>query len=203
MSRLLAAALLFLPALAARAADDDAAKAGLEAFQAYLKDHYADKKWQTGPDRIDASAVRDAYGKQRFYCVFSAPPLPPGANIREIQEAYRRRLAEFNQTFISLTVRVDEAGKVVPLAKAEDFNAGLMKVAGDDDARTAAAAILSLWGEDMVGPGAVAPKDIKVTRSDKGWSCVVQHKTFQGTVTFNADGQCTAVSKTYTGPLPP
>ena len=198
--RALAAALLLLPGLAARAADDD----GLNAFQAYLKDHYADQKWQTGPDRLDAPAVRAAYGKQRFYYVFSAPPLPPGANIPSLQEAFRRRMEEFRKTYISLTARVDEDGKVVPLVQAADFNAGLMKVAGDDDARTAAAAILSLYGQDRVGPGAVDPKEVLVTRGDKGWSCQVQRpNAFQGAVTFDADGQCTAVSKTYTGPLPP
>jgi hypothetical protein len=201
MSPTLAAVLLLLPALAP--ADDARAKDGLSAFQAYLKDHYADKKWQTGPDQLDAPAIRAAYGKARFYYVFSAPPLPPGANIGSVQEAYRRRLEEFRKTYISLTVRVDDDGKVIPLTKADDFNAGLMKVAGDDDARTAAAAVLSMWGEDRVGPGAVDPKDVMVTRSDKGWSCVVQRQNaFQGAVTFNADGQCTAVSKTYMGPLP-
>jgi hypothetical protein len=194
----LAAALLLLPGLV-RAADDD----GLDAFRAYLKDHYADKKWQTGPDRLDAPAVRAAYGKQRFYYIFSAPPLGPGANIAGLQEAFRRQEEEFRKTYIALTVRVDEEGKVIPLAKPEDFNTGLMKVAGDDDARTAAAAILSLWGQDRVGPGVVDPKDVTVTRTDKGWSCVVQRRNaFQGTVTFDTDGQCTAVSKTYTGPQP-
>src|SRR5262249_27687484 len=148
--------------------------------------------------------VRAAYGKDRFYYVFSAPPLPPGANMPEVQEAFRRRAEEVRKSYISLTVRVDEEGKGIPLTKADDFNAGLTKVAGDDDARTAAAAILSLWGEDRVGPGAVDPKDVMVTRGDKGWSCVVQRpNAFQGAVTFNADGQCTAVSKTYSGPAKP
>jgi hypothetical protein len=198
--RTLAAALVIVPALAARGADDE----GLAAFRAYLKGHYADKKWQTGPDRLDAPAVHAAYGKERFYFVFSAPPLPPGANIPEIQEGFRRQVVEFRKTYISLTARVDEDGKVVPLAKPDDFNDGLMKVASDDDARTAAAAVLSLWGEDRVGPGAVDPKDVMVTKTDKGWSCMVQRRNaFQGMVTFDADGQCTAVSKTYTGPFPP
>ena len=69
---------------------------------------------------------------------------------------------------------------------------------------TAAAAILSVYGADRVGPGAVAVKDVKTTKNGKGWSCQVQKfNAFQGMVTFNVDGKCTSVSKVYAGPLPP
>jgi hypothetical protein len=198
---LLALALPLGLTVAARAADDEATRT-LEAFQAYLKKQYPDKKWQVGPTRLDCPPVRAAYGQQRFYYVFSAPPLPPGANLPSLQEAYRRRVEEFRKDYISLTARVDEAGTVTPLTRAEDYNQGLMKVQSDDDARTAAAAILSLYGSDRVGPGAVDPKGVSVTKGDKGWSCRVQTRFYQGTVDFNADGKCLAVSKTYTGPLP-
>ena len=37
------------------------------------------KKWQTGPEFMDSEEIRKAFGKQRFYYVFSSPPMPPGA----------------------------------------------------------------------------------------------------------------------------
>jgi hypothetical protein len=201
------AAVVLLGATAAAADKDDSAgqtKADLASFQGYLEKNYAGKKWQAGPAHIDGEAVRAAYGGRRFYYVFSSPPLPPGANVPALQEAYRRNLADFQKNFISLTVAIGAEDKVVPFKEPADFNQGLMKVAGDDDAATAAAAILSLYGSDRVGPGAVAAKDVKVTKNDKGWSCQVQKlNAFQGTVSFNAEGKCTSVSKLYAGPLPP
>jgi hypothetical protein len=178
-------------------------KEGLDAFRAYLKKQYSDKKWQTGPSRLDSKAIQSAYGTQRFYFVFSRPPFPPGANIKSIQDAYRRRLAEFNKTHISLVVRYDK-GQVVPLLGAKDYNVSLKKVTSDETAATVATAILSLYGSGRVSPGLVEPKEVRVTKVGKGWSCVVQKvMAFQGTVVFDADGRCTSVSKFYTGPLPP
>ena len=38
----------------------------------------------------------------------------------------------------------------------------------------------------------------------RGWICEVKKQmSFQGSVTFNASGRCTAASKVYTGPVPP
>ena len=178
-------------------------KEGLAAFRKYLGQKHPSKKWQTGPSRLDAPAVRAAYGTQRFYFVFSRPPLPPGANLEGGQEAHQQRLKEFSQTHISVTARVDDQDRVVPLLRAADFNTGLMKVADEQDARTAAAAILSLYGHDQVPPGEVSPREVTVTRTDKGWSCQVQRRNaYQGDVTLDANGKCTAVSKVYAGPLP-
>ena len=105
----LAAASLFLPCLATRAADDDAeatrTREGLTAFRAYLTKHHPDKKWQAGPARLDSAAVQAAYGKLRFYHVFSSPPLPPGANIKSVQEAYRNRVADIRTNYVSVAVR--------------------------------------------------------------------------------------------------
>lgn len=199
-------AVTLLPVLAAHAADDEAArtKAGLEAFRAYLKKEHPGKKWQAGPTRLDSPALRTAYGDRRLYFVHSSPPLPPGANIESIQEAYRRRVEDIRTNHVSLAVRIDEKGRVVPLLKPKDYDGGLMKVAGDEDARTAAAAILSLHGCDHVAQTVVDPKDIAVTKSDKGWSCLYKGKSpFRGTVAFDAEGKCTAVSKSYSGPYPP
>jgi len=164
----LAAALL--PILAAPAADDEAArtKEGLDAFQAYLKKEHPDKKWQQEPTRLDSAALRTAYGNQRLYVVYSSPPLPPGANIKSVQEAYRRQVEDIRTNHVSLAVRVDEKGQVMPLVKPQDYNVGLMKIAGDEDARTAAAAILSLHRCDHVAPAAVDPKDVRRHQERQG-----------------------------------
>ena len=206
LSCTLAAALLLLPGLAVLAGDDEAArsKQELDAFRAYLKKEYPDKKWQQGPTRLDSAALRAAYREQRFYYVYSSPPLPPGANIKSVQEAHRRRVEDIRKNYVSLTVRIDAKGQIVPLRLPQDYNGGLMKVASDEDARTAAAAILSLRECAHVAPVAVDPKNIAVTQSNKGWSCEAKGKGFfRGTVTFDAAGQCTAVSKFYAGPFPP
>jgi hypothetical protein len=203
----LAAACLLAAGLAAPAGEKkqppDADKADQGAFKAYLAKQHPGKKWQQGPTRLDTPEIRKAYGKRKFYYVFSAPPLPPGARIKSVLEAYRKRLEEYTKHYISLTGALDEAGKVTPLQKPADFNAGLMKVAGEEDVKTAAAAILALYGSGRVGPGAVAAAEVKVTANGKGWTGRVTSKRFfQGTVTFDADGKCTAVSKVYIGPLP-
>jgi len=54
---------------------------------------------------------------------------------------------------------------------AEDYNQGLMRVTTDDDAMICAAAILSLYGSDRVGPEIVAAKAVTVTNSENGWLC--------------------------------
>src|SRR5579872_4687837 len=204
---LLAAALGLTPGLATRAADDDTeaarGKEGLAAFRAYLKKQYPDKKWQAGPSRLDSPALRAAYGGQRFYFVFSRPPLPPGANLGGVQDAYRRKVEEIRKNYVSLTARVDDRGQVVPLRKPKDYNGGLKKVASDNDARAASAAILSLYGSGQISPGVVKVSEVRVTKSDKGWSYRVNRpRAFQGAVTFDPEGQCTGVSKVYTGPRP-
>ncbi len=183
-----------------RANGSERTKEDLAAFKSYLEKKAAEKKWQTGPARIDSDEVRKSYEKRRFYYVFSAPPLPPGANTPEVQKAYQQRLEEFRKNYISLTVSIDDQGKIA-LA---DYNQGLMKIKTDEDAQTAAAAILSLHASERVGPGPVAAKDVTVTKSEKGWSCrVVKRNAYQGSVTFDAAGKYTGVSKIYAGPLPP
>lgn len=179
-------------------------KEGLDAFQAYLTKEYPGKKHTVGPNSIDSAALRAAYPRQRFCYVFTAIPLQPGANLKEVQEAHRRAVEEIRKNHLSLTVRVDEKRQVAPLGKPESYNAGLMKVASDDDARTAAAAILSLHASDRNAPGVVEAKEVTVKKSDKGWVCEVDRPSaFRGTVTFDAEGQCRSVSKVYTGPVPP
>jgi hypothetical protein len=175
----------------------------LLAFKKYLAKTYPEKKWQTGPSTLDSKEIRTAYPGLKLYYVFSAPPLPPGAFSKQLQENFRRRVEEFRKDFISVTASLGGDGTIKELRQPRDFNQGLMKVQSDDDAKAAAAAILSLYGADRVGPGPVAASDVTATKTDKGWTCQVKGRFFQGSVTLDANGQCTAVSKIYTGPLPP
>jgi len=188
-------------------AQDEQTRADLTKFQSYIEEIKPGKKWQTGPARMDSEEIRKAYEKVRFYYVYSSPPLPPGAPLPELVDEFERKMAEYQKEFISLTIRVDEQGKMTSLHEEEDYNLGynqgMMRVASDDDAKICAAAILSLYSSDRVGPGIVTAKEVTVTRSGKGWSCSVNRENaFQGTVLFDGDGKCVSVTKTYTGPLP-
>jgi hypothetical protein len=191
--------------------DDDAAqaKADESAVREYLAKNHAGKKWQVGPKRLDSDEIRRAYGKRRFYYVFSAPPIPPGAFNKDLIMAYQKRVEEHRTQYIgSLTVGIDEQNNLLALHKPADFNAGLMPVKTDEDAQLAAAAVLSLFGSTAgvggASPGVVAAKDVQVTRTKDGWSCSAAKKfAFQGSVTFDAKGQVMAVSKVSTLPPPP
>lgn len=192
--------LFFSTVAACQEGDATQAKADITVFQGYLKKNYPGKKWQVGPTALDSKEIRKAYEKQRFYFVFSSPPSPPGANVPELIEAYRRNAAAYQKTFISLSISIDERGKIIPLQKPKDYNSGLMKVKTDEDARIAAAAVLSLQGAGRAGPGAVAAKEVTVSKSEKGWSCRVQRpNAFWGVVVFDADGKCTGVAKEDAG----
>jgi len=177
----------------------------LAAVQEFLKKAHAKKKWQTGPKQIASDAIKKAYGGERkFYYVFSAPPLPPGANLPELIRAYQARYKDHQENYVSATLRLDAALKVVPLNKAGDFSEGLMPVNTEEDVKTAAAAVLSLYGSNRVAPGLVAEKEVMVTKTEQGWRGVVnRNNAFQGTVEFDKKGQLTKVSKVFTGPVPP
>ena len=183
---------------------DEQTRADFTKFQSYLEEYKPGKKWQTGPTRIDSDEIRKAFGKQRFYYVFSSPPMPPGAPLQELLEEYKERLEVHQKQFISLTMRIDEEGKVTPLHDEEDYNLGMMRVTTDEDAKICAAAILSMYSSDpRVGPGIVTAKEVTVTKSDNGWSCsVVRENAFQGTVVFDSDGKVVSATKTYLGPMP-
>jgi hypothetical protein len=188
---------------AGKNAQDEQNMADLKKVQSYLEENKPGKKWQTGPARMDSEEIRKAYEKLRFYYVFSSPPLPPGAPLPDLLDEYERKMDEHQKQFISLTIRMDEQGSITPLHEEEDYNLGMMRVTTDEDAKICAAAILSLYSSDRVGPGIVAAKEVAVTRSEKGWSCsVLRENEFQGTVLFDKDGKCVSVTKIYTGSLP-
>jgi len=177
--------------------------ADLTRFRNYMEEVKPGKKWQSGPTPMDSEEIRRAYGQARFYSVYSSPPLPPGARLPQLIEAYKQKMDEYQKQFISMTIRIDEQERMAPLSGAEDYNQGLMRVTTDDDARISAAAILSLYGSDRVGPGIVTAKEVTVTRSENGWSCsVFRENAFRGEVVFDKDGKCVSLKKVYAGPLP-
>jgi hypothetical protein len=189
---------------AGKNAQDAQTMADVAKFQSYLEENKPGKKWQTGPTRMDSEEIRKAFGKARFYYVFSSPPAPPGAALPELIEEHQRRMEEHQKQFISLVMRIDEEGRITPLHEEEDYNLGMMRVTTDEDAKICAAAILSLYSsDDRVSPGLVAAKEVTVTRSENGWSCSVHRENaFEGEVIFDKEGKIVSVTKTYTGSLP-
>jgi hypothetical protein len=179
-------------------------RSDLAKVEEYLKEKHAGKTWRAGPARIDTEEVRAAYGKRRFYYVFSPPPVrprggpPPGA---DVLEEFRKARAKFEKEKVSLTIALDEHGSVSAYQKAEDFSRGLRKIGGEADARTAAAAVLSLFVADELGPKVVAAKDVTVHKDARGrWQATVTVGAagkggWTGTVYFDRDGKCTAVAR--------
>ena len=188
---------------AGKNAQNEQIRADITRFRNYMEGIKPGKKWQSGPTPMDSAEIRRAYGNARFYSVYSSPPLPPGAPLPELLEEYELKMDEYQKQFISLTIRIDEQERMTPLYEAEDYNQGLMRVTTDDDARIGAAAILSLYGSDRVGPGIVTAKEVTVTRSENGWLCsVFRENAFWGEVVFDKDGKCVSMKKVYAGPLP-
>jgi hypothetical protein len=177
--------------------------ADLTRFRNYMEEVKPGKKWQSGPTPMDSEEIRMAYGKARFYSVYSSPPMPPGAPLPQLLKEYEQKMDVYQKQFVSVTVRIDEQEQITSLYEAEDYNRGLMRVTTDDDARISAAAILSLYGSDRVGPEIVSAKEVTVTRSENGWTCGVFRKNaFRGEVVFDKDGKCVSMTKVYAGPLP-
>src|SRR5262245_2113196 len=177
--------------------------ADLTRFRNYMEEVKPGKKWQSGPTTMDSAEIRRAYGNARFYSVYSSPPLPPGAPLPELVKEYELKMDEYKKQFVSLTIKIDEQERMAPLYEAEDYNQGLMRVTTDDDARICAAAILSLYSSDRVGPEIVTAKEVTVTRSENGWTCsVFRENAFRGAIVFDKDGKCVSMKKVYAGPLP-
>jgi hypothetical protein len=196
----LALLLAGMPGVLAQEGDKD-----LDAVKEFLKTEHGKKNWQTAPSQLASDEVKRAYRvKLKFYFVFSAPPLPPGANLPGVIKAYQKKLKDYRDNYVSATLRVDAEGKVSPLAKVGDYNEGLMAVMSEEDVKTATAAVLTLYGSAKGAPGVVNATEVKVTKTGQGWQGVVDRRNeFQGNVEFNAKGQVIKLSKVFTGPLPP
>ena len=117
-----------VPAMSCQAADDHtkAEQGDVEAVKKFLATKHAGETWGRGPTRIRGEAIDAAYSSARFYYVFS-PQYP---------------IARAGQ--ISAMLRIGKDGTVTQLSAPQDYNDGLMKIGAADDAKTAAAAVMSL-----------------------------------------------------------
>jgi len=184
----------------------DLVQTDVATFRDHLVKNQLDLKWDGEPTRLDSEEIRRAYGARRFYFTFKAPPLPPGAAWPDLIERHKQAMAEYQKHSLRITVGIDNEQSAVTFQTAPDFNVGLMPVKTDDDARIAAAAILSLIGNDRVHPAVISAREVSVTGTRFGWSCrVKQAKGIDGTVVFVASGRCTSASKNlnYVPPVPP
>lgn len=181
-------------------------QADADTFHNHLVKNQLSDKWEGDPRQIDSDELRRAYGDRRFYFTFKAPPVPPGANWPEVIERYKQALAEHEKHSLRITVGIDNQQRSDTFQTAENFNTGLMPVKTDEDARIAAAAILSLIGNDQVHPGVIHASEVTVTGTRFGWTCrVTQTKGIDGTVVFDPSGRCTSARKTlnYVPLVPP
>jgi hypothetical protein len=181
-------------------------KTDFAAFQKYLETNKIER-WKGDPRPLASDALKTAYPNRRFYYTFEMPPLPPGAALPELIERHRRASEEYQKTrSLRLVIAFDADGKITRYQNGSDFNTGLMAVKSDDDARTAAAAVLAIASCTQVGPGPVDPKEVTVRKDDQGWTCTISKKmAFDGEVKFDAEGKVTAASKrmNFIMPLPP
>ena len=203
---LLIGAVIFGTAATGLPAEPDAA--AVSSFRSYLRANRLDARWQADDPlrRLDSTELRTAYGDREFYFTFKGAPLPPGAPVPEVIAIHNRALDEYKKHSLRLTVGIDKARKVNRYEKAEDFNAGLMPVKSDSDTKIAAAAILSLIGNEQVHPAVIAANEVTVTATEAGWTCrVSQKRGVDGTVVFDPSGKCVSAKKAlnYIPPMPP
>ena len=192
-------ALFSLPTLPILAAADaapadtpapaDQEKNDLEAIQKYLaKEH--PKVTGAKPFHVDSDLLKKAYPGCRFYCIKMiyphGMPIPP----------------EVLESQIDLVLSFDAKNQILPRTDAKSFNAGLMKVATDDDSQTAAAAIMSLLMGSR-GLQAVAKANVTVTAAGQKRSCSARVARNIFTVEFDAAGACiTAKNEDNSPPVP-
>ena len=180
--------------------------ADLVVFRDHLVRNQLASHWDGAPTRIESEEIRRAYGDRRFYFTFKAAPLPPGAQLPRLIEEYKQAMQEYQKHSLRITVGIDNKQHADTFRTAQDFNLGLMSIKTDDDARVAAAAILSLMGDDQVHPGVISAREISVTRTASGWTCLVsRNRAFDGKVIFDLNGLCTSATKNlnYIPPMPP
>ncbi len=211
------------PGLAEPSKEEDAEQAAAdgEAVLEYVKANELGETWHGQPTRLDTEEIRKAYPGYRVYHTFAAPPVRRfGGAAPSPQEVERDRKAEAEYQKQSLRMAfLVKDGKPTALTDAADYNTGLMPIKSDDDAKIAAAAILSLRPirQFAVPPARVETGAVKISKTEKGWTgtTVVKHDmqfrgswSGAGTVAIDADGKVTAVAHSlthapYKGPLPP
>lgn len=200
---------LALPATAYAAPSDGGdtrRQADIAAVTKYLKSRHPGSNWQAGPLPLDSEEIRAAYRGRRFYTVRSRPPLPPGANLSESVTHYHRAMDEYlSHHYISATVSVEARGGVVPVETHRDYNRGLMPVRSDEEARVAAAAIMTIRGVGyLIGPIRIAASDVTVQRrGGGGWSTSMGRAWLGYQVEFDASGRCEELPTVPPPPTPP
>jgi hypothetical protein len=181
---------------AGTASKTEASQGDMAAFHDHLVNNRLDIRWEGEPARLDSEEIRRAYGDRRFYFTFAVRPMPPGAALPELIAEYKQAMQVYQKHALRITVGIDNKGHAATFRTAQDFNVGLMPVKTDEDARIAAAAILSLIGNDNVSPSVISSREVTVERTNAGWTCLVSRpRGFDGKVTFDPAGQCTSATK--------
>jgi hypothetical protein len=158
----------------------------LAAVRKFLATQYQGKTWEQGPLRLRNGAIDTAYPDWRFYYVFSSQQPAPRVD------------------WISVLMRVGREGRVTEVSGAGATNEGLMRISGGEDAKVAAAAVMSL-SFGPFGPVLVSSGDVRVAPQNGGWYCLAtpgaagRRKTHALEAVFDANGRCTSVSHRYTG----
>jgi len=176
---------------------DKQRKADLTVFQDFLKDKYKGKKWKTGPTPIETPELKQAFPNLRFYYVYSALPGEMKDLIAELKRLRKLELEGKGQEnpWLSLTVAIDNQGKLQALAGPADYRKLLPRVNSHEEAKATAALILSLHPSGHK-PSRVTADDVEVLRDRDGWSCSVSNREegFSGSVHFNPEGEFVSVS---------
>jgi len=188
------------------ASEAEMTRADEASFRDHLVKNQLHLKWDGAPMRLDSAEIRQAYGDRRFYFTFKAPPVPPGANWPAVIKRHKEAMAEYEKHSLRITVGIDKEQRTDRFQTAQDFNNGLIPVKTDEDARAAAAAILSLIGNDQVHPQVIHANEVRVTGTRFGWTCTVtQPRGIDGKVVFDPSGRCISATKNlnYVPPVPP
>lgn len=167
----------------------------------YLAAHHAGKTWQVGPTQIDTAELRKLLPRLRFWYVFSSPPLPPGAPLKESLDAYNREMAAYHRHRLTAVVQVSGTDTIGGL----DIVHKLPRVQTDAQSKAVAAAVLSLTAGDRVAPGPISAADVEIAeRPEGGWLCVAQSPhNFLAQARFSPKGKLLNVIRMFAGSLPP
>ena len=145
-------------------ADDVTQEEDVKAVKEFLARFH--KTWESGPTRLTSKTIETAYPDQRFYYVFSA--------------TVARRA---NRTKDTQVLRLNEKGQVGFVS----YNEGLMQIGSIEDAKVAAAAIMSLHiGRD--GPIQVDTNEVQVSKNED-WVCKAAHDGYHFEVVFDQNGK--------------
>jgi len=148
----------------------------LTVFRAWLDREHGGYGCDEGPAPFRNRAVDAAYPGQRFFYVLTYT--------RGIPPPYAKSL--------SLVAAIDDSERVIPFRPGSPgtYRRGLKRVSSKTDAKTAAAALLTLASCDPAGRRwAYTPESFKVKKDSKGWKCTYRYdKSFESWVRFDRAG---------------